>query len=116
MISLWDYNVEFSVGTYPVLWGGSSEPPQPPSLRACWRHTYLQDMITHRSVRSHPIYNGAKPEYTRSVFLGAFSVLRSETDEIPDAALRPTSIQFGCDAKTATHYAPAEGIAEMPLR
>ena len=59
---------------------------------------------------------GAKPEYPCSVFLAAFSVLRNETDEIPDAALWPTSIRFGCDAKTATLDASAEGIGEMPLR
>ena len=45
-----------------------------------------------------------------------FSVLRRETNEIPDAALRPTSIRFGCDAKTAICDAPAEGIGEMPLQ
>ena len=64
----------------------------------------------------NPIYNGAKPEYPHSVFLGAFSILRSETDEIPDAALWPTSIRFGCAAKTAMRDAPAEGIGEKPLR
>ena len=42
MTSLCDYIVEFSVagGTYPVLWGGSSEPLNPPSLQA-WRYRIL---------------------------------------------------------------------------
>ena len=38
------------------------------------------------------IYDGAKPEYLCSVFLGAFSILQRKNDEIPDAALWPTSI------------------------
>ena len=63
-----------------------------------------------------PIYNGAKPEYPCSVFLGAFSVLQRENDELSYTALRPTSIRFSCDAKTATHDASAERIGEIPLR
>ena len=61
-------------------------------------------------------YNGAKPEYPCSVFLGAFSVLRRENDELSYTALRPTSIQFSRDAKTATRDASAERIGEIPLR
>ena len=81
-------------------------------LTTCYNGAPLIDTVNS----CYPIYNGAKPEYPRSVFLGAFSVLRSETDEIPDAALWTTSICFGCDAKTATRIAPAEGIGEKPLR
>ena len=64
----------------------------------------------------NPIYNGAKPEYPCSVFLGAFSVLLHENDEISYTALRFTSIRFSRDAKTATRDASAERIGEIPLR
>ena len=64
----------------------------------------------------YPIYNGAKPEYPCSVFLGAFSGLRRENDELPYAALRPTSSRLSRDVKTATPGAGAEQIAEEPLR
>ena len=64
----------------------------------------------------NPIYNGAEPEYPCSVFLGAFSVLRRENDELSYTALLPTSIRFSRDAKTATHDASAKRIGEIPLR
>ena len=44
------------------------------------------------------------------------SVLRRENDELSYTALRPTSIRFSRDAKTATHDASAEIIGEIPLR
>ena len=62
------------------------------------------------------MYNGAKPEYLRSVFLGAFNVLRSKNDEIPDTALWPTSIRLNYAAETATRSAAAETIREIPLQ
>ena len=49
------------------------------------------------------------------VFLGAFSVLRCENDELSYTALRPTSIQFNRDSKTATCDASAKRIWEIPL-
>ena len=64
----------------------------------------------------YPIYNGAKPEYPCSVFLGAFSVLRRENDQLTYTVLQPTSIRFGRDAKTATRDASVERIGEIPLR
>ena len=65
----------------------------------------------------HPIYNGAKPELSPcSVFLGAFSVLLRENNELSYTALGPTSIRFSRDAKTATHDASAERIGEIPMQ
>ena len=52
----------------------------------------------------------------RVPYLGAFSVLRRENDQLSYTALRPTSIQFSRDAKTATCDASAERIGEIPLR
>ena len=82
---------------------------------------YFEDLPTYTQYTTYhpiynPIYNGAKPEYPCSVFLGAFSVLRRENNELSYTALRPTSIRFSCDAKTATHDASAERIGEIPLR
>ena len=65
---------------------------------------------------NNPIYNGAKPEYPCSVFLAAFSVLRRKNGELSYTALRPTSIRFSRDAKTATRDASAKIIREIPLR
>ena len=67
-------------------------------------------------IATHPIYNGAKPENPCSVFLGAFSGLLRENDDLPYAALRPTSIRLSRDAKTATPGAGAEKIGVEPLR
>ena len=64
----------------------------------------------------YPIYNGAKPENPCSVFLGAFSGLLHENDDLLYAALRPTSIRLSRDAKTATPGAGAEKIGVEPLR
>ena len=64
----------------------------------------------------YPIYNGAKPEYPCSVFLGAFSVLRRENDQLSYTALRSTSIRFSRVTKTAMCDASAERIGEIPLR
>ena len=61
-------------------------------------------------------YNGAKPENPCSVFLGAFSGLLRENDDLPYAALRPASIRLSRDAKTATPAAGAEKIGVEPLR
>ena len=65
---------------------------------------------------TYPIYNGAKPENPCSVFLGAFSGLLRENDDLPYAALLPTSIRLSRDAKTATPGAGAEKIGVEPLR
>ena len=64
----------------------------------------------------HPIYNGAKPENPCSVFLGTFSGLLCENDDLSYAALRPTSIRLSRDAKTTTPGAGAEKIGVEPLR
>ena len=60
--------------------------------------------------------DGAKPENPCSVFLGAFSGLLRENDDLPNAALRPTSTRLSRDAKTATPGAGAEKIGVEPLR
>ena len=62
------------------------------------------------------IYDGAKPEYLCSVFLGAFSILQRKNDEIPDAALWPTSIWLNHDTKTAMRGAGAKKIGEKALQ
>ena len=65
---------------------------------------------------TYPIYNGAKPENPCSVFLGAFSGLLRENDDLPYAAFRPTLLRLSRDAKTATPAAGGEKIGVEPLR
>ena len=115
----------FCVDRLAPLFAWTGPPPCSYGFSASWfampfrgtlHHPYICPCFWRKHFYTPPIYNGAKPEYPCSVFLAAFSVLRRENGEVSYTALRPTSIRFSRDSKTATHDASAKTIGEIPLR